>query len=346
MDFQRKVASETQESTLRADVRRLVILRLKNREVPFSPDGPLTWGEIELVRVDVFTPALLGLLPEQAVKPGDRWTATAGAVEELTDMEKVEEGKIECKLEEIQTFDRRRFARVNLSGSVRGVNEDGPNKQQLDGYFFFDLESNHLAYLTFKGSHALFDKQGKEAGRVEGQFVLTRQVHGETPGLRDADVRGLALAPNADNTQLLYDNPDLGLRFLYPRRWRVGAVQGRQLTLEEPGGNGLLLTLEPSAKVPTSAQFQAEARGFFDKQKAKVLRVDPPQRLQGAPQEVERFSIEVEMGGQGAAMDYYLLRQARGGATVAARLLPKELATVRAEVEKIVRGLTVTAEPK
>ena len=64
-----------------------------------------------------------------------------------------------------------------LSGTVRGINEDGPNRQQLDGYFFFDLESNHISYLTFKGVHVLLDRDGKESGRVEGRFVLT-----PTPG--------------------------------------------------------------------------------------------------------------------------------------------------------------------
>src|SRR6185436_6755703 len=123
-------------------------------------DGPLLWGEIELVRVDVFTPALADLLPDKAVRTGDRWTAATTAIEELTDLEKIEEGRIECRLDEVTTLAGRRHARVSLTGTVRGVNEDGPNKQTIDGYFFFDLESNHLSYLTFKGVHILLDKEG------------------------------------------------------------------------------------------------------------------------------------------------------------------------------------------
>ena len=70
-------------------------MRLETREVPFSPDGPLTWGEIDVVRTDVFNPALIpGLLPPNAVKPGATWKAAAATVAELTDMEKVEEGAI------------------------------------------------------------------------------------------------------------------------------------------------------------------------------------------------------------------------------------------------------------
>src|SRR5207244_288303 len=128
-----------------------IVLRLKHKEVPFSPDGPLTWGEIDLVRTDVFTPALAGMFPQGSARPGERWAATNAAIEELTDMERIDEGRIECRLEEITTLSGRRHARVSFAGTVRGVNEDGPNRQQLDGYFYFDLESDHLSYLSLKG---------------------------------------------------------------------------------------------------------------------------------------------------------------------------------------------------
>src|SRR5207302_9654634 len=58
IEFQRNIGDREQQQTIRPAVRRLVLLRHNNTEVPFSPDGPLTWGEIDLVRTDVFTPAL------------------------------------------------------------------------------------------------------------------------------------------------------------------------------------------------------------------------------------------------------------------------------------------------
>jgi hypothetical protein len=342
MDFERKVGEQVQKNALRPAVRRLVVLRNKNAEVPFCPEGPLTWGEIDLVRTDVFTPALAGLLPERAVKPGERWVASAAAVQELTDLERIDEGQVECRLEGVAVLEKRRHARVALSGTVRGTNEDGPNRQQLDGYFYFDLESNHLSYLSFKGVHSMLDKDGKEVGRVEGQFVLTRQAHTTARELTDVALKGLALEPSADNTLLLYDNAELGVRFLYPRRWRVAGGLGRQVRLDGADGSGLLLTLEPPGRVPTGAQFLAESRDYFQGQKAKVLRADGPQRVQAAPRELEQFALEVEMGGQRVLMDYYVARQEQGGATLAARLPPNDLAALRQEVGRIARSLVVT----
>ncbi len=80
VDFQRTVGDRPQEATIRPEVRRMVVLRLNQVEVPFSPDGPLLWGELDLVRTDVFTPALAGLLPAGSVRPGDRWPAANSAV--------------------------------------------------------------------------------------------------------------------------------------------------------------------------------------------------------------------------------------------------------------------------
>lgn len=348
IDFERKIGGREQKQTIRPSVRRLVLLRHQQTEVPFSPDGPLMWGEIDLVRTDVFTPALVGLLPPNPVRLGDRWTASTAAVQELTDMERIEEGQLSCKLEEIAALSpdgsSRRHARISFSGTVRGVNEDGPNRQQLEGSLYFDLESNHLSYLTLKGTHALLDKEGKEIGKIEGRFVLTRQTQRRSPDLADEALKGLTLEPNADNTLLLYDNPQLGLRFLHPRRWRIGSENGPQIALDAADGSGLLLTVDPPERVPTTAQLLKESREFLTKQKAKVLNEEPAKSLRSDNGQIERFALEVEASGQKVLMDYVVIRQKPAGATVAARLLPADLATLRAEVERIARSVVLTGK--
>ncbi|HYT93118.1 MAG TPA: hypothetical protein VEL76_30650, partial [Gemmataceae bacterium] len=244
VEFQRKVGEQDQESTIRPAVRRLVLLRLAQSEVPYSPDGPLLWGEIDQVRTDVFTPALNGLLPAGAVSSGDRWNASLEAVQELTDLERIEAGTVGCKLEQFATLSGRRHARISFSGTVSGVGEDGRSRHQLEGYFFFDMESNHLSYLSLSGVQQMLDKDGKVVGKVEGNFVLTRRPQPRVRELSDEGLRGLALEPNEDNTLLLYENPDLGLRCLHPRRWRVAGVSGRQVALDEKGGSGMLVTVD------------------------------------------------------------------------------------------------------
>jgi hypothetical protein len=342
MDFERKIGEQVQKPTMREEVRRQVVMRRGKAKVPFCPEGPLTWSEIDLVRTDVFTPALAGLLPDGPVREGDRWTASTPAIQELTDLEQIEEAKVECRLERVIALEKRRYAWVVFTGTVRGNNEDGLNRHQLEGYLYFDLESNHLSYLSLRGLHTMLDKDGKEAGRVEGQFVMTRQAHTRARELSDQALAGLDLEPNADNTLLLYDNPDLGLRFRYPRRWRVAGGLGRQVRLDGADGSGLLITLEAPGRTPTGIQFQAESQEWFRSRKDKIFRAEPPQRLAGTSFPLEHFALDVEAGGQRVFMDYYVTRQEQGGATLAARLATADLTVLQKEVERIARSLTIT----
>jgi len=341
LNFERKIAEQLQQNALRQEVRRLVILRHNQLEVPFSPDGPLTWGEIDLVRTDVFTPALAGLLPDRAVQVGESWKATASSVQELTDLERIDEGSLTCKLVQITTLSNRRHARVEFKGTVRGLGEDGMNRQQLDGSLLFDLESNHISYLSVRGVQSLLDKDGKVSGQVEGTFVLTRQP-ALSRELSDEVLRALRVEPNDENTLLLFDDPDLGIRFLYPRRWRIAGVRGKQVAVDENHGSGLLLTLEPLARVPAARQFLDESRAWLQQQKATVLGTEGPSTVPGAGNGLEHFTLDVEGNRQRFLMDYYVTRQANGGATVAARLLPADRQALQADVRRIARSVRIT----
>lgn len=341
MELKRTVADRAEESKLRTAVRRLVVLRDGSLKAPFSPDGPLLWGEIELMRSDVFTPALGGLLPARAVQVGERWPASKSALQELTGMERIDDAQVECKLEEVTPPGPGRRAQVSFEGTVRGNTEDGPNRHQIKGYFLFDLTSNHISYLFLNGTHSLLDNAGKEVGQTKGRFVLQRQVPSNSPALSDNGLRGVTLEPSAENTQLLYDNATLGARFVYPRRWWPAGVRGRQLSLDSADGHGMLITLDPLNKVPTGDQFLAESRKWLQDQKARLLRVDPPRPVPGIPG-LEHFALEAEMGGQKFLMDYHVLRQENGGATLAARLLPAEQESARREVERLARSLAIT----
>jgi hypothetical protein len=338
LEFQRTVGDQQQQSTLRPAVRRLVILRHNQVEVPFSPDGPMTWNELDMIRTDVFSPALVGLLPPQAVGIGQTWDATTTAVQELTDLEKVEGGSVTCKLDQLQVLGGRPHARITFSGAVRGVGEDGPTRHAVDGYLLFDRESNHIAYVSMRGLQHLVDKEGKTAGSVEGTFTMTRRPEA-VKELADQALQGLKLEPNEDNTQLLYDNPELGVKFLHPRRWRVAGVRGPQVAIDENSGHGMLLTVDQLKQVPTAAQFLQESKTFLEKQKAKILRIEQPKQLQATPKTIEQFSMEVETGGQRFLMVYLVLRQGKTGATIAARVLPAQQAVILQDIERIARSV-------
>lgn len=342
IDFRRTVGDRPQEIRLRPTVRRLVVMKKNHAKVPFSPDGPLTWNEIDMLRTDIFIPELAGLLPERAVKPGDTWDVRESTVVELTDMEKIERGSLVAKFEAEETIGGRKVAHITLSGELTGINEDGPNRQKIAGRMYFDLRGSFISYLSINGESLLLDKDGQTNGRIVGEYVMVRRQAARSDELSDASLAKITLEPNADNTLLLYEEPDLGVKLLHPRRWRIGRVARGQITLDESNGSGLLITVEPLKRVPSADEYLRETSAFLAKQKAKINRVSQPVRLQNAPNELEQFHYQAVLSDQPVVMDYLIARQGNGGATFAARILENDRDALMKEVERMARSLTLT----
>jgi hypothetical protein len=161
--------------------------------------------------------------------------------------------------------------------------------------------------------------------------------------LSDASLRGLTLQPDAENTLLPYDDPMLGVRFLYPRGWRVGTVQGKQVTIDHAAaGAGILITVEPSARVPAAEDYLREVTAFLEKEKAKVAVATNPTRVRTEPAQLDRFALDAAFEQDRARLEYGVLKQSDGGATFAARLPASAPPPLRTEVERIVRSLSIT----
>jgi hypothetical protein len=145
---------------------------------------------------------------------------------------------------------------------------------------------------------------------------------------------------------LLYDSPEQGVRFLYPRRWHVGEGNDRQITMDGPDGSGLRLTFDLPSRIPRAPQFLKDSRDWFADQKAKVQSIENVERVQTKPTEVDRFSLDVDIKDQKVLMAYYVTHQAQGAATLAARLTKEDLPALRKEVEGIARSLTIKIPPR
>jgi hypothetical protein len=344
IEFKRTLGDKEQVATIREPVRRMVVLRTeKGKKAPFSPDGPLLWSEIDVVKHDLFAPVLVaGLLPAGEVKPGAKWTAGPGAIAELTDLETVEEGGFAVEFISVVTLNNRKLAKLGLTGSVKGTSEDGPTRQKIDGTAYFDLEAARLTYLKVNGVHEMLGSDGKAIGRVDGTFTMTRSESKQFDDIGDAQLAGKDLKPTAENSLLLYDNADLGLKFLYPRRWRVGVLQGRQLTLEEPKGGGILLTVEAVNRLPTVEKYQDEVKAFLAKQQAKIAPLTAPIRTPDKPNRIDRFSVDAEMKTGKARLEYAITQGSNGGVMLAARLPAEEAADLKADLDRILKSLEVT----
>lgn len=346
VDMHRVQGPNVSDHGLRPSVRRCVFLwGGVHKKMCFSPDGPLTWDETDLLRTDVFNPVTIpGILPKVPVRPEQSWRVAPEAIAEIVDIEKVEAGELTVKFVALTVVNDRRTARLSISGTVRGVNEDGPTRQTFDGSTaYFDLDSRVLSYLSLRATKEMLDGRGQVVGRTEGQFTLTRSVGALPSDLTEDALRGLELKPTVENTLLLYDNASLGVRFLHPRSWRVGAEQGKQVTLDHPrAGGGILITVDAAAKIPTADDYMKEIGEYLKQVKARNIRLaEAATRLRSDPP-LDRFALDAEMSDARCRMIYAVLKQSEGGATVAIRLPAEVTLAMSPEVERILRSIAIT----
>ena len=205
----RTMDEREQAAEVRPAIRRMVVLRsLEGAKAPFSPDGPLLWSEIDVVRTDFFTPALVSaLLPKQAVRPNDHWQAEEIAVRELTDFLTITKGALDVSLVSVVQVDGQSHAKLSFSGNIEGTTNDGPSKQQIVGTAYFNLDLNFLTYINLKGTHDLLNAEGKTTGRINGTFIMERKPTSEGADLTNLALTRLTLEPNVENTSTTIRQP-------------------------------------------------------------------------------------------------------------------------------------------
>jgi hypothetical protein len=261
----REQAGQSGEGVLRPVLNPIVILRQGTTEVPFSPKGPMTLGEVDLLRTDVFVGALGGLLPPPGTAPGGSWKASDAAVRELTDLEMIQKGSIDC------TFTPQSGttpARVSFRGSVEGPQEEGLARHEITG----SLEPDGLGgirVLDMQASQLLLGPGGTERGRIAGRFALERTGLSQLPNLSDAALAGLKLTPDETNTRLQVEIAGAGLGFTMSRRWRVISQAEKQLRIALPGGAEVLMTLEGSDRLPGLGELVNEGKTQLQKENQK-----------------------------------------------------------------------------
>ncbi len=291
----REQGDQVGEGLIRPILNPIVILRQGSTEVPFSPRGPMTLGEVDLLRTDVFVGALQGLLPPPGSLPGATWKATESAIRELTDLESIARGGLDCTLENVPGGQPQR---VSFKGTVEGVQEEGLARHDLTGSIELGPDGS-FRVLDLQAIQVLQGPGGAEKGRMAGRFAIERVPTGVTAELSDGALAGLKLQPDETNTRLQVEIPETGLGFTMSRRWKIAVQEKNQVRFSLPGGAEMLLTLEgPTTdgmgRLPPIGDIIAEGTSQLQKQGHKPGPSPQPSQKTGPRQTaLEATSIDV-----------------------------------------------------
>ncbi len=217
-----------QVSALRPEVALLIAEPREGAVVVWSPGGPLTRSELELVQAAGDPLALTGLLPGKPVAVGDRWKVDAEAARCLSAYDALAVNALEATLERVDEA----TATIRLAGEVRGAVLGGEGTITCSGSLTFDRNAGRIDRLSVERTETR--KPGPvEAGlEIKSTLTVERSASPMPAELSDGVLAGLRLEPGPKGERLLLASPDGKYTLLHDRDWHTYWDDNRQTVLK------------------------------------------------------------------------------------------------------------------
>ncbi|HEV8070802.1 MAG TPA: hypothetical protein VGP76_24010 [Planctomycetaceae bacterium] len=211
-----KVADHASRSQLSAN-RRLMVAQGRSEGILFySPLGPLTAADLELLRAPADTLCLVALLPPHPVSVGDTWTAPAWVGQMLTDTEAASKSEINCTLESVAD-DK---AKVTVTGTVAGATAGSSGKVDLHGWYLFDLKAKLLTHAEIDQSEERTIGPISPGLKVSAKTVVARAASSDSESLTQEAVSAVPLDPPVALTRLQFHAP-WNIELTHDRDWHI-----------------------------------------------------------------------------------------------------------------------------
>lgn len=241
--------------------RRLIVVESGSKSAQhFSPVGPLTREELELIETAAGGLALESLLPPRVIKIGGNWQLADATVARLLGLETV--NKQDCVLTLDSAKDN--LAVVSLAGKVAGAVGGVSSDIELKGKLNFDLRQRAVTWLT------LACRENRDIGHAQPGFeVLTtlRLVSAPTKPiaeLSDKALAGLPLAAGPGTTLLELTADSARFQLLHDRRWQVMVERHDATILRMVDRGDLVAQCNLSPRPPLGKGEQLTLTGFQD----------------------------------------------------------------------------------
>lgn len=301
-------------TSLRPEVAILVAEVRESQVFLFSPGGPLTRGELDIVQGPA-DPMLLGrLLPEKPVGAGDTWDLSAEVAKSLSDYDALASNTLRAKLETLDST----TADIRLAGEIRGAARGGEGVVTIEGTLTFDRVAKLVSKLE------LIRSEVRKPGQVEPGFEFTgtmtvARTPVEVPArLTDAALEPLPLENQPHLSLLRFIAPDDAFTFLHDRDWHL-IWDDERLAVFKRLDHGEFLAQCNLADGPKAApgrhqdpvQFKADIRAAIGERFVAFLGEE-----EVGPQDdrVYRYRIAVQGrdGDRGILWYYYLIASPEG----------------------------------
>lgn len=204
-------------TTLR-DERRLIVSQSDEKQaLTFSPLGPLTREELELLDVPGSGLTLAALLPLRVVKIDQSWQIPDWAVARLMGLDIVNQHEVTGKLTDVKD----NIAIIALQGKLAGAIGGVTSEIELAGKLNFDLKQRTITWLAFGF------KENRAIGHAQPGFEVAGKVRMVAAPIRAAETVGNAALANLpttasrETTLIDFAADSAGYAMAHDRRWNV-----------------------------------------------------------------------------------------------------------------------------
>ncbi len=211
------INTQTLSPKLRDDRKLIGMNLLGNQQQAFSPEGPLTRDEIDVIDMPANSLVVDLLLPGKAVSEGESWSHSGQTLAMLLGLDAVDRAEVTSTLEKITPEGGRLRIDGTLTGAIGGVSTE----IELKGKYLFDSRHKRVTAMLL----AIQEKRaiGHAGPGLDIVAKLKMQIEpakGESKSLA-SKLPADALDPKSAMTGVLWESKVGGYRLTHDRRWFV-----------------------------------------------------------------------------------------------------------------------------
>lgn len=183
----------------------------------YSLGGPMTAGEMDLVRVPCDSLLLPRLLPGREVALGESWQPETWVFQALTSLDATSTSQCTCKFEKVADG----LAKIAVNGEIEGAVDGATTKVTLKGTFDYSLSQKSIV------AWDLTQTESRAVGVVSPGLEVTARIRAlrgvaKAPGrLGDDKIVDQATAELPPSSSLVRFDAPWNLTLLHARDWRL-----------------------------------------------------------------------------------------------------------------------------